>query len=147
MIHALILEIQLRSAEKLDTAPGRDSSETNLGRMAKLFIHSLSIYLPPLICFFEEGDTVHLWQPTHEDKYLATNCVNIESTLIIYTRGLLIQINMEPGTHLSPGVSLISDLAHDSGILQSELFTSRSQNLVLAKLPNSGFWRYGQFFK
>ena len=97
MIHALIVEIQLRSAEKLDTAPGRDSSETNLGRMAKLFIHSLSIYLPPLICFFEEGDTVHLWQPTHEDKYLATNCVNIESTLIIYTRGLLIQINMEPG--------------------------------------------------
>ena len=50
-------------------------------------------------------------------------------------------------THLSPGVSLIYDLAHDSGILQSELFTSRSQNLVLAKLPNSGFWRYGQFFK
>ena len=50
-------------------------------------------------------------------------------------------------SHLSPGVSLISDLAHDSGILQSELFTSRSQNLVLAKLPNSGFWRYGQFFK
>ena len=50
-------------------------------------------------------------------------------------------------THLSPGVSLISDLAHDSGKLQSELFTSRSQNLVLAKLPNSGFWRYGQFFK
>ena len=49
--------------------------------------------------------------------------------------------------HLSPGVSLIYDLAHDSGILQSELFTSRSQNLVLAKLPNSGFWRYGQFFK
>ena len=56
-----------------------------------------------------------------------------------------------PGTewwaHLSPGVLLISDLAHDSGILQSDLFTSRSQNLVLAKLPNSGFWRYGQFFK
>ena len=50
-------------------------------------------------------------------------------------------------SHLSPGVSLIYDLAHDSGILQSELFTSRSQNLVLAKLPNSGFWRYGQFFK
>ena len=49
--------------------------------------------------------------------------------------------------HLSPGISLISDLAHDSGMLQSELFTSRSQNLVLAKLPNSGFWRYGQFFK
>ena len=50
-------------------------------------------------------------------------------------------------THLSPGVSLISDLVHDSGMLQSELFTSRSQNLVLAKLPNLGFWRYGQFFK
>ena len=33
------------------------------------------------------------------------------------------------------------------GILQCELFTSRSQNLVLAKLPNLGFWRYGQFFK
>ena len=53
----------------------------------------------------------------------------------------------EVSAHLSPGVSLISDLANDSGILQSELFTSRSQNLVLAKLPNSGFWRYGQFFK
>ena len=50
-------------------------------------------------------------------------------------------------SHLSHGVSLISDLAHNSGILQSDLFTSRSQNLVLAKLPNSGFWRYGQFFK
>ena len=50
-------------------------------------------------------------------------------------------------SHLSPGVSLISDLAHDSGILQSELFTSRSQNPVLAKLPNSGFWRYSQIFK
>ena len=50
-------------------------------------------------------------------------------------------------THLSPGISLISDLVHDGGMLQSELFTSRNQNLVLAKLPNSGFWRYGQFFK
>ena len=50
-------------------------------------------------------------------------------------------------THLSPEVSFIYDLAHDSGMLQSELFTSRNQNLVLAKLPNSGFWRYGQFFK
>ena len=49
--------------------------------------------------------------------------------------------------HLSPGISLISDLAYDSGMLQSELFTCRSQNLVLAKLPSSGFWRYGQFFK
>merc|ERR1712079_722233 len=50
-------------------------------------------------------------------------------------------------THLSPGVSLIYDLVHDSGILQSELFTRGSQNLILAKLPSSGFWRYGQCFK
>ena len=50
-------------------------------------------------------------------------------------------------SHLSPGFSFIYDLVHDSGMLQSELFTSRNQNLVLAKLPNSGFWRYGQFFK
>ena len=50
-------------------------------------------------------------------------------------------------SHLSPRVSLIYDLAYDSGMLQSELFTSRNQNLVLAKLPSSGFWRYGQFFK
>ena len=49
--------------------------------------------------------------------------------------------------NLFPGISLISDLAYDSGMLQSELFTCRSQNLVLAKLPNSGFWRYDQFFK
>ena len=44
--------------------------------------------------------------------------------------------------HLSPGISLISDLVHDSGMLQSELFTCRSQNLVLAKLPSSGFWKF-----
>ena len=50
-------------------------------------------------------------------------------------------------SHLSPGVYLMYDLVHDSGILQSELFTSRSQNLVLPKLPNLGFWRYGQFSK
>ena len=31
--------------------------------------------------------------------------------------------------HLSPGVSLIYDLAYDSGMLQSELFTSRKRNL------------------
>ena len=54
--------------------------------------------------------------------------------------------NIFHSSHLSPGVSLIYDLAYDSGMLQSELFTS-SQNLVLAKLPSSGFWRYGQFFK
>ena len=47
----------------------------------------------------------------------------------------------ESVTHLSPGISLISDLVHDSGMLQSDLFTWRSQNLVLAKLPNSGFLR------
>ena len=50
-------------------------------------------------------------------------------------------------THLSPGVSLIYDLANDSGMLQSEFFTSRNQNLGLAKLPSSGFWKYGKFFK
>ena len=37
-------------------------------------------------------------------------------------------------THLSPAVSLIYDLAYDRGMLQSELFTSRNQNLVLRKL-------------
>ena len=50
-------------------------------------------------------------------------------------------------TQVSPAFFKISDLAPDRGMLQSELFTSRSQNLVLAKLRNSGFWRYGQFFK
>ena len=30
-------------------------------------------------------------------------------------------MNGHDASHLSPGVSLISDLAHDSGILQSEL--------------------------
>ena len=56
-------------------------------------------------------------------------------------------VPMVPVSHLSPEFFRISDLAPDHGILQSELFTSRSQNLVLAKLPNSGFGRYGQFFK
>ena len=37
-------------------------------------------------------------------------------------------------THLSPGVSLIYDLAYDSGMLQSDLFTSKNQNLVFAIL-------------
>ena len=54
---------------------------------------------------------------------------------------------IKDNTHLSPGFSFIYDLAYDSGILQSELFTNRNQNLDLAKLPNSGFWRYGQIFK
>ena len=53
---------------------------------------------------------------------------------------------LRSSSHLSPGISLISDLAYDSGMLQSELFTCRSQNLVLAKLPSSGFWRYGHFY-
>ena len=60
---------------------------------------------------------------------------------------MIMIVSVFSSSHLSPGVSLISDLVHDSGMLQSELFTSRSQNLVLTKLPNSGFWRYGQFFK
>ena len=62
-------------------------------------------------------------------------------------RGALQYTAGNDGSHLSPAFFKISDLAPDRGILQSELFTSRSQNLVLAKLPNSGFGRYGQFFK
>ena len=46
-----------------------------------------------------------------------------------------------------PGVYFLYDLVHDSGILQSDLFTRRSQNLVSPKLPNRGLWRYSQFFK
>ena len=64
--------------------------------------------------------------------------------LVLTCAGILVSEGVTP---LSPGVSLVYDLAYDSGMLQSELFTSRNQNLVLAKLPNSGFWRYGQFFK
>ena len=48
-------------------------------------------------------------------------------------------------THLSPGVSFIYDLAHDSGILQSESFTSRSENLVSPKLPSWGFGDIANF--
>ena len=62
-----------------------------------------------------------------------------------YVSAIQFQVYLQ--SHLSPGVSLIYDLSNDGGILQSELFTSRSRNLVLAKLPNLGFWRYGQFFK
>ena len=50
-------------------------------------------------------------------------------------------------THLSTVFFLILDLANDTGILQSSLFTRRSQNLVLPKLLSWGFWRYGQFIK
>ena len=48
-----------------------------------------------------------------------------------YSKSVLLD-NVGAGyqAHLSPVVSLIFDLVHDSGILQSELFTSRSQNLV-----------------
>ena len=41
---------------------------------------------------------------------------------------------------LSPAIILMSGVAHDGGILQSRLFTSRSQNLVSGKLRRSGFW-------
>ena len=37
-------------------------------------------------------------------------------------------------TQLSPAIILMSDGAHDGGIIQSELFTSRRQNLVSGKL-------------
>ena len=54
---------------------------------------------------------------------------------------LYLRIGTVGVANLSPGVSLIYDLAHDGGILQSELFTSRNQNLVSGKLWKSGFWR------
>ena len=78
------------------------------------------------------------------------NGITLDNSLLVFiqSEALLQWLGpLGPRPHLSPGVSLIYDRVHDSGILQSELFTSRSQNLVLAKLPNSGFWRYGQFFK
>ena len=74
-------------------------------------------------------------------KVLVRSCAWFEKVLFYQL------FNTAAQPHLSPGVSFIYDLAHDSGMLQSELFTSRNQNLVLAKLPNSGFWRYDQFFK
>ena len=43
-------------------------------------------------------------------------------------------------TQLSPGIILMSGGAHDGGILQSSLFTSRSQNQVSGKLRSWGFW-------
>ena len=43
-------------------------------------------------------------------------------------------------SQLSPAIILMSGVAHDGGILQSWLFTSRSQNLVSGKLRRSGFW-------
>ena len=50
-------------------------------------------------------------------------------------------------TQLSPAIILMSGGAHECGIVQSDLFTRGSQNLVSGKLRRSGFWRYGQFFK
>ena len=50
-------------------------------------------------------------------------------------------------TQLSPAIILMSGGVHEGGMLQSDLFTRRSQNLVSGKLRRSGFWRYGQFFK
>ena len=48
---------------------------------------------------------------------------------------------------LSPGIILMSGGVHDGGILQSQLFTSRSQNQVSGKLRSSGFWSLSKFFK
>ena len=50
-------------------------------------------------------------------------------------------------SQLSPAIILITGVAHDGGIVQIDLFTRGSQNLVSGKLRSSGFWRYGQFFK
>ena len=50
-------------------------------------------------------------------------------------------------TQVSPAIILITRGAPEGGMLQSWLFTSRSQNLVSGKLRRSGFWRYSQFFK
>ena len=46
----------------------------------------------------------------------------------------------DDGTQLSPGIILMLGGAHDGGILQSSLFTSRSQNQVSGKLRKLGFW-------
>ena len=73
---------------------------------------------------------------TSELKALAASC-----------RAASLLSHCDPSPQVSPAFFKFSDLAPDCGMLQSELFTSRSQNLVLAKLRNSGFWRYGQFFK
>ena len=48
--------------------------------------------------------------------------------------------NRMKNTQLSPGIILMSGGVHDGGILQSSLFTSRSQNQVSGKLRSSGFW-------
>ena len=48
---------------------------------------------------------------------------------------------------VSPAIILITRGAPEGGMLQSWLFTSRSQNLVSGKLRSSGFWSYSNFFK
>ena len=50
-------------------------------------------------------------------------------------------------TQLSPAIILMSGGAHDGGMIQSWLFTSRNQNLVSGKLWRSGFWSYSKFVK
>ena len=52
-----------------------------------------------------------------------------------------------PFAQLSPAIILMSGGAHDGGMLQSWLFTSRNQNLVSGKLWRSGFWSYSKFVK
>ena len=82
-------------------------------------------------------------QPANLARILCIHQIAVMSKVL--SSGAVHMLTMADGRvqvqvpHLSPGVSLIYDLVHDSGMLQSELFTSRSQNLVLAKLPNSGF--------
>ena len=44
-------------------------------------------------------------------------------------------------SQLYPAIILMSGGAHDGGMLQISLFTSRSQNQVSGKLWKSGFWK------
>ena len=50
-------------------------------------------------------------------------------------------------SQVSLAIILITRGAPEGGMLQSWLFTSRSQNLVSGKLGSSGFWSYSIFFK
>ena len=54
----------------------------------------------------------------------------------------MLTLTLNKASQLSPAIILMSGGVHEGGMLQSELFTSRSQNLVLGKLRSSGFWRY-----
>ena len=60
---------------------------------------------------------------------------------------LIFESIIDAVAQLSPAIILMSGVAHDGGIVQIDLFTRGSQNLVSGKLRSSGFWRYGQFFK